>query len=237
MNNVLEIYNLTAGYGKITVLRNINIKVAEGEIVTILGPNGAGKSTLLATIMNLTTIHGGVVRYGDVILNKLKPYEITKLGIGYVPQSESVFPNLTVEENLIVGAFTRRNSDIRKDIEEILSLFPEIERRRKQKARTLSGGERQMLAIARALIAKPKLLLLDEPTSGLAPIAATSLIRKIKEIRKVARVTVLMAEQNVKKALEIADRAYVLVGGEIIGSFKRDEFSITKIEKMFFKGK
>ena len=235
---MLEISNLTAGYGRIPVLRNINMKVMKGEIVAVLGPNGAGKSTLLATIMNLTTIHHGEIRYKQVVLNKLKTHEITKLGIGYVPQSENVFPNLTVEENLIVGAYSKRkNFNIQKEMEDVLSLFPEIERRRKQKAKTLSGGERQMLAIARALIAKPKLLLLDEPTAGLAPVAATALIRKIKEIKETAHVTVLIAEQNVKKTLEVADRAYVLVGGSIIGSYLRSEFSADNIERMFFRGR
>jgi len=233
---LLSIENLTAGYGKIPVLRDINLNVMDGEIVAILGPNGAGKSTLLATIMNLTTIHRGVIKYKEIVLNELKTHEIAKLGIGYVPQSDNVFPNLTVEENLIAGAFTRKRTNIRSEVEEVLSLFPEIMRRREQKAKTLSGGERQMLAIARALMIKPRLLLLDEPTAGLAPVATAMLIRKIREINETAHVTILIAEQNVRKTLEIADRAYVLIGGEITGTFKREEFSAIEIEKIFFKG-
>jgi branched-chain amino acid transport system ATP-binding protein len=235
---LLEIIDLTAGYGKIPIIRGINIKVEKGEVVAILGPNGAGKSTLLNTILNLTTIFNGIIRFNNIILNEMKPYEIAKLGIGIVPQIDNIFPNLTVDENLALGAYLRRGDpNVASDVGEVLTLFPELAKRRRQKAKTLSGGERQMLAIARALLAKPSLLLLDEPTAGLAPRLASEVVKKIKEISESARITILIAEQNVKKALEIANRAYVLVGGEIIGSYTREEFSITKIEKMFFTGK
>jgi branched-chain amino acid transport system ATP-binding protein len=235
---LLEIIDLTAGYGKIPIIRGINIKVEKGEVVAILGPNGAGKSTLLNTILNLTTIFNGIIRFNNIILNEMKPYEIAKLGIGIVPQIDNIFPNLTVDENLALGAYLRRGDpNVTSDVGEVLTLFPELAKRRRQKAKTLSGGERQMLAIARALLAKPSLLLLDEPTAGLAPRLASEVVKKIKEISESARITILIAEQNVKKALEIANRAYVLVGGEIIGSYTREEFSITKIEKMFFTGK
>lgn len=235
---MLEIIDLTAGYGKIPIIRGINIKIEKGEIVAILGPNGAGKSTLLNTILNLTTVFNGIIRFNNIILNKMKPYEIAKLGIGFVPQIDNVFPNLTVDENLVLGTYLRRDDpNVSSDIEEVLTLFPELAKRRRQKAKTLSGGERQMLAIARALLAKPSLLLLDEPTAGLAPRLASEVVKKIREINESARITILIAEQNVKKALEIANKAYVLVGGEIIGSYAREEFSVAKIEKMFFTGR
>lgn len=235
---MLIIQELIAGYGRIPILRNVNIRVAEKDIVAVLGPNGAGKSTLLNTVMGLTTVFNGLIKFNDIVLNKMKPYEIVRLGINLVPQTGNVFPNLTVEENLVLGTYTRRKDpEVSRDIESVFNLFPELEKRRKQKAKTLSGGERQMLAIARGLLAKPILLLLDEPTAGLAPIVATEVIKKIKEINETTGITIIIAEQNVKKTLEIANKAYVLIGGEIIGSYTRDEFPTINIEKMFFAGK
>ncbi|MEM1628154.1 MAG: ABC transporter ATP-binding protein [Desulfurococcaceae archaeon] len=236
---MLIIRELIAGYNRIPVIRNINIDVNKGEIVAILGPNGAGKSTLLNTVLNLTSIFHGVVKFGDIVLNHLKPYEIVKLGIQLVPQNDNVFPNLTVEENLLLGCYVKRD---RKEIynnviNEILELFPELRRCLKQRAKTLSGGERQMLAIARALMGNPSLLLLDEPTSGLAPKAVSGLFKKIVEISRTRRTSVLFAEQNIKKALEIADRVYVIVGGEIVGTYTKNEASPDMIEKLFFTGK
>lgn len=234
---MLEIRDLTAGYGKIPVIRGINMDVLKGEIVAVLGPNGAGKSTLLNTVLNLTTIFNGTIRFNGIVLNEIKPYEIAKLGIGIVPQIDNIFPNLTVDENLALGAYLRRGDpNVASDVGEVLTLFPELAKRRRQKAKTLSGGERQMLAIARALLAKPSLLLLDEPTAGLAPRLASEVIKRIKEISESTEITILIAEQNVKKTLEVADKAYVLVGGEITGSYTSEEFSVAKIEKMFFMG-
>ncbi|MBO3800701.1 MAG: ABC transporter ATP-binding protein [Candidatus Brockarchaeota archaeon] len=230
---MLDIRNLKSGYGRMVVLQGVNISVKKGEIVTVLGPNGAGKTTLLNTIFGIATIHEGDILFENrPITSKL--HEVVKMGISYAPQLGNVFPNLTVEENLEMGAFIRGNDQaVKDDIKEIFKLFPEIDRRKDQKAKTLSGGERQMLAVARALMSRPKLLLLDEPTAGLSPRAGTALMDKIKEIRD-RGVTVLVVEQNVKRALEIADRGYVLVSGRIIREDSAENLMKTDIERLFF---
>uniref|UniRef100_A0A7C4B9C3 ABC transporter ATP-binding protein n=1 Tax=Thermofilum pendens TaxID=2269 RepID=A0A7C4B9C3_THEPE len=237
MVDVLEVENLRAGYGKMVVLHGVEINVGGKEIVAVIGPNGAGKTTLLNAIFGLATLHSGTIRYRGVVLNGLKPHEIVRLGVGYAPQLDNVFPNLTVEENLLVGAYIRgKDPGVRADIEDVLELFPEIKRRRHQKAKFLSGGERQMLAVARALMSKPSLLLLDEPTAGLSPKAGTALIKKIKEIQETRGVSVLLVEQNVERALEIAERAAVLVGGRIVKQAAPGELKGVPLERVFFGG-
>ncbi|MGC8975030.1 MAG: ABC transporter ATP-binding protein [Thermoprotei archaeon] len=233
---MLKVSNLRSGYGKMVVLQDININVREGEIVAVLGPNGAGKTTLLNSIFGLATIHEGEIVFEGKPIHKMKPHDVVRAGISYAPQLDNVFPNLTVVENLQMGSFIRGSDPtIKNDIEEIFSLFPEIERRRNQKAKTLSGGERQMLAVARALMSKPKMLLLDEPTAGLSPKAGATLMKKIKEIRD-RGVTILLVEQNVRRALEIADKGYVLVSGRIIKEAIAEDLRKTDIEKLFFMG-
>ena len=230
----LEVVNLKSGYGKMEVLHRVSIEVEKGEIVAVLGPNGAGKTTLLNSIFGIATIHEGDIRFQGKSIKGEKPYRIVKMGIGYAPQLNNIFPNLTVLENLQMGAYLRgRDPSINDDIREVFELFPEIARRKNTKAKSLSGGERQMLAVARALMAKPKLLLLDEPTAGLAPKAATTLMNKIEEIREMG-LTVLLVEQNVKKALSIADRGYVLVGGKIVLEAPAEKLAKENIEKLFF---
>ncbi len=230
----LEIINLKSGYGKMEVLHGVNLEVEKGEIVAVLGPNGAGKTTLLNSIFGIATIHDGDIRFQGSSIKGEKPYRIVQMGIGYAPQLDNIFPNLTVLENLQMGAYIRgRDPTINDDIREVFELFPEIARRKNTKAKSLSGGERQMLAVARALMAKPKLLLLDEPTAGLAPKAASLLMNKIKEIREMG-LTVLLVEQNVKKALSIADRGYVLVGGKIVLEASAEQLAKENIEKLFF---
>ncbi len=232
---ILEISGLRSGYGKMEILHGIDLDVNEGEIVAVLGPNGAGKTTLLNTIFGLTTIHAGEIRFRGQSIVGLKPYRIVRLGLGYAPQLNNVFPNMTVLENLQMGAYLRGSDpDVEKDIEEVFQLFPEIARRKHQKARTLSGGERQMLAVARALMSRPKILLLDEPTTGLAPKAASILMKKIAEIRDKG-VTILVVEQNVHKALEVADRAYVLVSGRIVREAEPKTLLEEGVEKLFFQ--
>jgi branched-chain amino acid transport system ATP-binding protein len=233
---MLRVSNLRSGYGKMVVLQDVNINVREGEIVAVLGPNGAGKTTLLNSIFGLATIHSGEIIFEGKPIHKMSPHDIVRAGISYAPQLDNVFPNLTVVENLQMGSFIRGNDPtIKNDIEEIFGLFPEIERRRNQKARTLSGGERQMLAVARALMSKPKMLLLDEPTAGLSPKAGASLMKKIKEIRD-RGVTILLVEQNVRRALEIVDKGYVLVSGRIIKEAIAEDLRKIEIEKLFFMG-
>ncbi len=233
---MLRVSNLRSGYGKMVVLQDVNISVREGEIVAVLGPNGAGKTTLLNSIFGLATIHSGKIIFEGKPIHKMSPHDIVRAGISYAPQLDNVFPNLTVLENLQMGSFIRSNDPtIKNDIEEVFNLFPEIERRKNQKAKTLSGGERQMLAVARALMSKPKMLLLDEPTAGLSPKAGASLMRKIKEIRD-RGVTILLVEQNVKRALEIADKGYVLVSGRIIKEAIAEDLRKMEIEKLFFMG-
>uniref|UniRef100_A0A7C3SKI6 ABC transporter ATP-binding protein n=1 Tax=Thermofilum pendens TaxID=2269 RepID=A0A7C3SKI6_THEPE len=235
MVDMLEVDGLRAGYGKMVVLHGIDLSVEEKEIVAVIGPNGAGKTTLLNAVFGLATLHSGTIRYKGRVLNGLKPHEVVKLGVGYAPQLDNVFPNLTVEENLLVGAYTRgKDPGVHADIEDVLELFPEIKRRRNQKAKFLSGGERQMLAVARALMGKPSLLLLDEPTAGLSPKAGATLIRKVREIQETRGVSVLLVEQNVERALEAADRVAVLVGGKIVKQATPSELKGVPLEKVFF---
>ncbi len=230
---MLKLGNVFSGYGKMEVLHGIDLEVEKGEIVSVLGPNGAGKSTLLNTIFGIANILRGSITFNGRSIVGLKPNQITRIGIGYTPQISNVFPSMTVLENLEIGAYHRRD-DIRGDLEEVFQLFPEIERRKHNLAKTLSGGERQMLAVARALMAKPKLLLLDEPTAGLAPKAASLLMKKILEIRE-RGITVLLVEQNVKRALDVSDRAYVLVGGRIVHSGSSEELKKEgRFERFFF---
>ncbi len=236
MLNMLKISCLRSGYGKMVVLHEVDMEVRDGEIVVVLGPNGAGKTTLLNSIFGLATVHGGDIVFEGRSILGMRPFDIVKAGISYAPQLDNVFPNLTVVENLLMGSFIRGDDPtVRRDIEEIFNLFPEIERRKNQKAKTLSGGERQMLAVARALMSRPKMLLLDEPTAGLSPKAGSTLMRKIREIRD-RGVTILLVEQNVKRALEIADRGYILVSGRVVKEASAEELGKVEIEKLFLVG-
>ncbi|NLW82339.1 MAG: ABC transporter ATP-binding protein [Desulfovibrionales bacterium] len=213
---LLAIENLHVNYGNVEALHGINLEVREGEIVTILGANGAGKSTTLNAISGLVHITGGKILFQDIPLHKLPAHEIVKLKITQSPEGRRVFSTLTVEENLMLGAFTSSNTDrIVKSRRWIYELFPRLEERRKQLAGTLSGGEQQMLAIGRALMANPTILLLDEPSLGLAPILVKSIFETVKEINKTG-VTVILVEQNAKAALKLADRGYVMEVGRIV---------------------
>lgn len=232
---LLEVNDVSSGYGRMLVLENINIHVNEGEIIALLGPNGSGKTTLLNTIFGLADIFKGQIKFNGRDITGENPNKIAALGIGYSPQQQNIFPNFTVEENLLLGAFLRKDSEVKKDMEEIFSIFPEIERRRRNLAKTLSGGERQMLAVARALMLRPKLLLSDEPTAGLAPKVADLLAKKIQEIRKQGT-TIILVEQNAKIALNISDRAYVLVSGRIAAHDSSTNLLMKKdFEQIYFK--
>lgn len=235
---MLRLVELYSGYGKMEIIHGVSFELGKGEIAAILGPNGAGKTTLLNSIFGIATIHRGEVHLNGKKITGLKPSEIVKRGLSYAPQLDNVFPNLTVEENLVVGAFIRgRDPSVQKDIEDVLELFPEIKRRRTQKAKTLSGGERQMLAVARALMTNPSVLLLDEPTAGLSPKAGSILMSKVKEIQQTRGVAVLLVEQNVSRALEIAEKVAVLVGGRIVRQGTAEEFKNVAVESLFFTEK
>lgn len=208
---LLEAKRITAGYGETEILHRVFVKVNEGEIVSIVGPNGAGKSTLLKTILGLLKPREGKVILEAEDITGLDPDRIVRKGICYVPQTDNVFASLTVEENLEMGAFIRKDN-YQNRIQEIYEIFPDIEERRKDRAGKLSGGQRQMVAIGRALMLEPKIILLDEPSASLAPKLVRLIFQKITEINR-SGVGILMVEQNIREALRIADQAYVLAMG------------------------
>ncbi len=213
---MLKVSNLHVAYGGIKALRGIDINIEENQIVTLIGANGAGKSSTLRAIMNLVKKEDGKVEYDGDDLTNLKTMEIVKKGIALSPEGRRVFANLTVEENLILGAFTRHDkSEINKDMEKVYDLFPRLKERSWQKSGTLSGGEQQMLAVGRAMMVRPRVLMLDEPSLGLAPLLVKDIFDIIKEIHSQGN-TILLVEQNAKKALEIADYGYVLETGALV---------------------
>jgi len=210
--SLLQVTDVVSGYGETEILHGISIAVDEREIVTIIGPNGSGKSTLLKTIIGLVAAKKGQVCFQGEYITCMAPESIVRKGICYVPQSSNVFPSLTIHENLEMGAFVRTD-DFRPRIEEIYDLFPILAERPKERAGRLSGGQRQMLALARALMLDPVLLLLDEPSAGLAPIMVTLVLDKIQGINKTG-VAILLVEQNAHEALKLSDRGYVLASGQ-----------------------
>ena len=213
---MLEVKNIHTFYGNIQALRGISLKVDEGEIVTLIGANGAGKTTTLRTISRLLTPREGNITLEGEDLVQYKAHELVYRGVAMVPEGRGVFARLTVEENLDMGAFSRTdNAGIQQDLERVFTLFPRLKERRTQTAGTLSGGEQQMLATGRALMARPRLLLMDEPSMGLAPILVEGIFDTIKEINKEGT-TILLVEQNAMMALQIANRGYVLQTGEIV---------------------
>ncbi|MBC8589018.1 ABC transporter ATP-binding protein [Paratissierella segnis] len=213
---MLTISNLEVSYGGINALRGINLNIEENKIVTLIGANGAGKSSTLRAIMNLVKKTEGTVKYDGEDLTNLNTMDIVKKGIALCPEGRRVFENLTVEENLILGAYTIKDKAlIDNEMNKVYDLFPILKERNWQKAGTLSGGEQQMLAVGRALMVKPKVLMLDEPSLGLAPLLVRDIFEIIKEIHRQGN-TILLVEQNAKKALEIADYGYVLETGSLV---------------------
>lgn len=214
---MLELKNICTYYSNIQVLHDINLHIEEGEIITLIGANGAGKSTTLMSISGIVPPRRGKITFKGQMIHRLPPEKIVALGLSQVPEGRHIFPDLTVNENLAMGSFLRRDKDgIKKDIEYIYSLFPILSERRNQPGGNLSGGEQQMLAISRALMAKPQLLLLDEPSMGLAPLVTIKIFEIIKRIRKEQNTTIFLVEQNANLALKVADRGYVLENGKII---------------------
>ena len=209
---ILECNGIAAGYVKgLNILQGVDLVVSEGEIVSIIGPNGAGKSTLLKAIMGLLNISAGRFFIEGIEKTNLPTHKIVNEGVGYVPQVENVFPSLTIEENLEMGSWSLRKKG-KQSIEKLFQDFPLLNERRKEKAGNLSGGQRQILALARALVTSPKLLLLDEPSAGLSPLAIDDVFKTIKEINEKG-VPILLVEQNAKRALKFSDRGYVLDQG------------------------
>ncbi len=208
---ILRVENLTSGYGSMTVLHSLSLKVEKGQIVALLGPNGAGKTTLLKTIFGVLNSWEGDIFFEEKKINGLAPEKITRLGLCYVPQEENVFPTLTVQENLEMGAFIRKDNWSSR-LEDIYELFPDLTDRRRSRAGELSGGMRQMLAIGRALMLNPSLLLLDEPSTGLAPCLVDLIFHKIMKLKEEG-MTIFLVEQNAE-ALRCSDKAYIIEGGE-----------------------
>ena len=204
--------NLTAGYGGVDIINSCSLEVNKGEIVAILGPNGAGKSTAMKAMLGLINLSSGQVNIDGKDISNLNPQDRVKEGIAFVPQTKNVFTGLTVEENLEMGAHLRTD-DFKNVIEEVFSLFPILKEKRNQLARELSGGQRQQVALGRALMIKPTVLMLDEPTAGVSPIVMDELFEHILKVKK-TNVAILMVEQNAKQALNISDRGYVLVTGK-----------------------
>jgi len=213
---MLELRNVQAGYGRIQALREVTLSVAAGEIVTLIGANGAGKSTVLMTICGLVPARSGEIRFAGESLRGLAPHAIVARGIVQVPEGRRIFPQLSVQENLELGAYLRRDRQgLRRDLDHVMELFPILARRRRQPGGTLSGGEQQMLAISRALMARPKLLLLDEPSLGLAPLVIRQIFAILGRINAEGT-TVFLVEQNANQALKLAHRGYVLENGRIV---------------------
>lgn len=213
-NAMLESRDLVAGYGKSQVLHRVSMEVRAGEIVTMVGANGAGKSTVLRSIFGLTDIRSGVVRFKGQDITGARPHHIVAMGLAFVPQERSIFPSLTVYENLEMGGYTMSGDKVLENIEKVFQHFPRLKERYQQKAGTLSGGERQMLGIARGLMIEPELLMLDEPSLGLAPKIVETVFEQIELIHE-SGTTIFLVEQNARRALSIADRAYVLELGQI----------------------
>jgi len=216
MSDVLSVENLSAGYGPVKIVDDVSINVGEGEVVAVIGPNGAGKTTLMLAVMGMATVFSGRVLFMGRDVTHLPPYEKVGLGLVLSLERRRLFPDMTVYENVVSGAYLRKDKNgLKEDYGMVCELFPIIKARSKQLAGTLSGGEQQMVAIARALMAKPKVMLLDEPSVGLAPLARKTVFDKVREIREKHGISILIVEQDASLALATADRAYVLEQGRI----------------------
>ena len=234
MSHLLELSGLHAGYGRMEVLRGIGLVVDEGEIVCLIGANGAGKTTTLACISGLIRPTQGKIRFSGHDLGRRPGHEIVSLGLSQVPEGRRIFAELTVRENLEMGAYARRDREgIRKDLERVNGLFPILVEREKQLGGTLSGGEQQMLAIGRAMMARPKMLLLDEPSLGLAPIIVRQIFEVVRELNREG-VTILLVEQNAGEALRLSSRGYVLETGSIpLSGYAKDLIHHPDVKKAY----
>ena len=239
---LLKIKNINTYYGQVHALKNVSLHLNDGEIVTLIGANGAGKTTILNTLSAITPPKSGEILYNGNAITNLTPDRVVDLGISQVPEGRQVFKPLTVEENLELGAYLHYRTKegrgwVKTGLEEVYSLFPRLKDRRKQMAGTLSGGEQQMLAIGRALMAKPRILLLDEPSMGLAPLVVLEIFSVIENLRREKGTTVLLVEQNAKAALKMADRGYVLETGRVILEGPASELLFNKEIQRAYLGK
>lgn len=214
MKPLLDVSDLNAGYGKVPILHDISFEIGKGEVVAVIGPNGAGKTTLLKTISGLIAPYSGSIVFEGEDVAGWDPHAVAQIGLAHVPEGGRPFLNMSVEDNLLMGGYVDR-SGLSRNLEEIYELFPVLKDRRGQLARTLSGGEKQMLAIGRGLASSPRLLMLDEPSLGLAPILVDDIFQKLERLRDLG-LTVLLVEQNITYALEMADRGYVLENGRVV---------------------
>ena len=234
---MLKIRNLEAGYGRASVLRDVSVDVAAGGLTTVLGPNGAGKSTLLRCISGVVEVRQGSIEFEGERLDKLQAHEIVRLGVVHVPEGRQIFPELTVSEHLQLGAIAAGRPSSRPDVEAfIFNMFPRLKERVTQPAGTLSGGEQQMLAFGRALMAEPKLLLLDEPSMGLAPVLVEQMLEVVRQLIRERGLTVLLVEQNTRLAMNLANVVYVLENGAIAFSGTRDEAKSSSIIQDLYLG-
>jgi branched-chain amino acid transport system ATP-binding protein len=216
-NVLLEVDAIESGYGKKTVLQGVGLRVHEGEVVAVLGHNGAGKSTALKTILGLLPTRAGMVRFAGEPWANGDPAENVRRGMALVPQGRGVFPDLTVAENLMLGAYTRRDAAATAArLREVIELFPMLEERRSQRAGTLSGGQQQMVAVAMALMPRPRLMMMDEPSIGLAPVLVQRVLETVRQINRRFGTAIILVEQNIKTALGVADRAYVMKSGRVV---------------------
>jgi branched-chain amino acid transport system ATP-binding protein len=215
-SSMLELERVCSGYGEVQILWDVSFQIKEKEIVSIIGPNGAGKTTLVKTIMGLVPAKAGTITFKGEPIQKLPPYEVAKKGISMIPEGREIFPRMTVEENLLLGAYTVKDKATVKDMKEkSYQLFPVLKKKAKSQAQTLSGGEQQMLAICRSLMSNPQFLILDEPSLGLAPIVVEKVLDTVDKINEDG-VTILLVEQNIRDSLDVANRGYVLEEGKII---------------------
>ncbi|MDN5331885.1 MAG: branched-chain amino acid transport system ATP-binding protein [Tepidanaerobacteraceae bacterium] len=233
---MLKVKNLSAGYDNVPVIFDVSFEINEGEMVSIIGSNGAGKTTILRAVSGLIKPFAGEIEFLGKRIDMLPPHEIVKLGIAHVPEGRHVFGKMTVRDNLLIGAYTLKNDDeVKKTLEEVYEIFPRLKERENQKAETLSGGEQQMLAIARGLMSKPKLLMVDEMSLGLMPIFVDKVLEILKEISR-RGMTILLVEQKVQEALEVADRGYVLQTGRIVAEGSGKELLESELVKKAYMG-
>jgi branched-chain amino acid transport system ATP-binding protein len=231
---MLEAKGVSSGYGKLQILKDVSLRAEDGQVTVVVGPNGSGKSTLLKTIAGLTNLYEGEVFLDAMRVSHLQPYVIARAGLAYLPQTESVFVQLTVEENIRMAAYSVRSEDIPSRLDSSIQMFPQIKNYMKSKVQNLSGGERQMVAMIMALMRAPKVLMFDEPTANLSPRLATLVLNQVKYLAKDRKLTVVLVEQNAKKALQMADRAYLLVGGRNVFEGSGDELlSHAELARMY----